>query len=679
MNHQRHSAFQGIGILPIFSKLASKRGILLGALAILLTSGAAWGADKEDDAAAVAGRIAPARPACETLVPSTTKAFVSVPDPALLRKQWDKTQLGQLSQNPDFKPFSEDVQKQLQERLSEMDARLGVTWADLDGVAGGEICLAVMQPGGDSKRHAVATLVDVTGNNAQAERLLAKIRAEMAQRKAQRDQLQHLGVTIEHYVIPPSKGQTRAEQAYHCITNDWLLAADELSELQAMIGRIQGKLAGATLGQTPAFVEIQQRVRKQENSTPHIRWHVEPFGYGQVMRAASQRKKKGRDVVGILAEQGFDAIEGIGGAVSFAVNGHEVVHRTLLLAPDSDGQRPRLTKAAQMLNLPNEADIDPPEWTPQDVGGWLRLSWRMKAAFSHIGSLVDALEGEPGLWEDVLESLKEDPTGPRVDIRKDLVAHLAKRAYMITRPRLPITPNSEQRMYIFELANVPALEKELVAAMQRDPTVIPVQVAGVKQTIWKIQPRQRRQAAPGNPFAKPPRNEREQRRALSSGAVAIAHGCLLYASDVEFMASVLKNDGPALTMSADYQRVDNALRKLGAGLDSIRYFSRTDMSQQVDYELLRQGKMPQSKTLLGQLLNELFKPEEKGVLREQQIDGSKLPPFEKAAPYMGPSGLFVRSLPDGWMVTGCLLDKQPQAGQQAEAAEEGEGPAVARR
>jgi hypothetical protein len=235
-------------------------------------------------------------------------------------------------------------------------------------------------------------------------------------------------------------------------------------------------------------------------------------------------------------------------------------------------------------------------------------------------------------------------------------------------------------MYIFELANVPALQKELVAAMERDPTVKPVQVAGVAQTIWKIEPRERRRPAPGNPFAKPQRNQGQgQRRALSSGAVAIAHGCLLYASDVDFMASVLKNNGPALTVAADYQRVENALRKLGAGVDSVRYFSRADKSQMVDYELLRQGKMPQSKTLLGQLLNELFKPEEKGVLREQQIDGSKLPPFAKAAPYLGPGGVYVRSLPDGWMVTGCVLDKQPEGGQRAQAAEEDEGPTVARR
>ena len=46
------------------------------------------------------------------------------------------------------------------------------------------------------------------------------------------------------------------------------------------------------------------------------------------------------------------------------------------------------------------------------------------------------------------------------------------------------------------------------------------------------------------------------------------------------------------------------------------------------YELLRQGKMPESETLLGRLLNRLMTPpddEDEGILREQKIDARQLP------------------------------------------------------
>jgi hypothetical protein len=46
------------------------------------------------------------------------------------------------------------------------------------------------------------------------------------------------------------------------------------------------------------------------------------------------------------------------------------------------------------------------------------------------------------------------------------------------------------------------------------------------------------------------------------------------------------------------------------------------------------------------------------MLREQSIDGSKLPDFQAVRRYLGPAGLFSRSEDDGWFMTGVLLNKQ---------------------
>ena len=101
-----------------------------------------------------------------------------------------------------------------------------------------------------------------------------------------------------------------------------------------------------------------------------------------------------------------------------------------------------------------------------------------------------------------------------------------------------------------------------------------------------------------------------------------------------------------------------ALDKLGAGNDCVRLFSRTDEAYRATYELVRQGKMPEAETLFGKLLNRLFEPEEEGVVREQYIDGSKLPEYDAARRYLGPAGFFVRSEDNGWSITGCLMNKQ---------------------
>ena len=70
--------------------------------------------------------------------------------------------------------------------------------------------------------------------------------------------------------------------------------------------------------------------------------------------------------------------------------------------------------------------------------------------------------------------------------------------------------------------------------------------------------------------------------------------------------------------------------------------------------------MPESESLLGTLLNRMLGPEEEGVLREQQIEGKKMPEFEKIRKYLGPAGLFVDSEHDGWLVSGCLLRTREQ-------------------
>jgi hypothetical protein len=62
---------------------------------------------------------------------------------------------------------------------------------------------------------------------------------------------------------------------------------------------------------------------------------------------------------------------------------------------------------------------------------------------------------------------------------------------------------------------------------------------------------------------------------------------------------------------------------------------------------------------LGKLLNAMFTSEdaEEGEIREQQLDGSKLPEFQVVRRYLGPTGFFIRTVEEGWSVSGCLLTK----------------------
>jgi hypothetical protein len=147
---------------------------------------------------------------------------------------------------------------------------------------------------------------------------------------------------------------------------------------------------------------------------------------------------------------------------------------------------------------------------------------------------------------------------------------------------------------------------------------------------------------------------------LPNMAITVYLDHLIVSTHVDFIQDFITHQAnPAnLAQANDYQRVKAALGGLGANLNSFWFFSRTDESYRATYDLLKQGKLPEAETLLARLLNAMLGPREEGAVRQQEIDGSKLPDFEQVMKYLGPGGLFAQTQDDGWWLVGCLLKKQ---------------------
>jgi len=151
--------------------------------------------------------------------------------------------------------------------------------------------------------------------------------------------------------------------------------------------------------------------------------------------------------------------------------------------------------------------------------------------------------------------------------------------------------------------------------------------------------------------------EEERTPLFPNASVTVANGYLLVASHYQYLLKFL--DSPQqpepLSEALDYTIVDTLIRQLCGEEGCLRVFYRADRMYRPTYELLRQGKMPESETLFGRLLNTLLVSEEEGQLRKQQIDGSKLPEFEIVRRHLGPVGLFGRTEEDGWFIKGFML------------------------
>jgi hypothetical protein len=611
-----------------------------------------------------------ARPS-ETLLPATTKSFVSVPDVDLMRKELEETQIGQLMKDPLMQPFIEDLRRQVLQKLSDAGVRLGLTIEDLDGVYGGEVCIAAIQP--EPKQHAAAIIVDVTDHLTQAEALLAKVAQNLRNKGATRQTRQIGGATMIVFTLPRQPDELLPRIVCHVIAQNTLIAADHEKTATDILSRLAVQRTDS-LANLPAFRATMSRCQKESGDVqPHIRWFVEPFGYVEVLReAAGGRRQRGTDMLKVFSEQGFTAIQGVGGFVFFATDEHEILHRTFVYAPPAPGasgaEKYRL--AARMLDFPGSDGLMAQPWIPRHAASYFTFNVKLRQAFEYSKTLVNALAGDE-VFEDVLDSIRSDPSGPMVDIRKDLVEHLAERATVLSDYRLPITPKSERVMMAIELkdaASAEVVRRTVDRAMESDPNARKRVAAG--HVIWEIlneedteEVLQLQIDGPGfGGFGSSDDQVDEEKPFIPNSAVTVAHNQLIVASHVDFVVDLLQNavQTETLTGSADYQLIRVALERLGAGQDSFRFFTRTDEAYRPTYELIRQGKMPEAETLLGRLLNGILGPEEEGVLRQQQIDGSKMPDYDAVRRYLGPGGIYARQETEGWLVVGCLLTKEAE-------------------
>ncbi|MFM7292363.1 MAG: hypothetical protein ACKO6B_14195 [Planctomycetia bacterium] len=161
--------------------------------------------------------------------------------------------------------------------------------------------------------------------------------------------------------------------------------------------------------------------------------------------------------------------------------------------------------------------------------------------------------------------------------------------------------------------------------------------------------------------------------------MAVANGHVLLASHRDMLERALaKPQAAPIAEDASYATVAAELKQLLGGERSLSSFNRTEKLIRPAYELLRAGRLRESKSLAGTMLRRMLEgdgqagdksrqPAAAGQ-RQQKVDGSSLPEFEQIRHYFGVTGLGMQSTPDGWYLVGVGLwdgGKQPAGAPQA--------------
>ena len=620
----------------------------------------------------------------EHLLPATTKGYLSVPSVADFEEKFTASQWGALASDFSVQPFLDDVPRQLTESLAGRGVRLSLTWQDLRDVSAGEAAVAVIQPDPANKAmHTTVLLLDVTGKAAPAQSLLKKIAADMTAHKAVRSELQSGGVRMTVHTLPKKEGAAVATQVVYYIYKDQLVIADHPLGAQEVAIRLDGAKAGSLAG-LPAFVKINERLALADSKPPQIRWFVEPFGLREATRAiAPKRRKRGRDMMQVLLKQGFGAIQGVGGHIFFATGGEEALYRAFVYAPPVAGAEAgeKYTSGARMLTFPNGKDLAPQSFVSRGIGECFTGRNKLQKSFKASATVVNE-RAKDDVFNDMWANLKLDPAGPQIDIYADLVDHLGERITLIS-DASPHGPEKGERTILCVELRAPTagvnpseiVAKTLKKRFAKDPLAKKREYMG--HIIWQLlaedaaigaesaegQPTKRGKAE--KPTLKKDKEKDteaeeeagDEKDVLAKRAYTVFQGHLVIGSHVEFIQELIKGASqPApLADTADYKRVAKELTRLGAGEDCFRYFARTEQVARNNYDLFRKGTLPLAETMLAKTLNNLLGQE--GVVRKSQLDGAKLPDFDKVQKYLGLTGYYVHTETNGWLLVGAVLKK----------------------
>jgi hypothetical protein len=302
------------------------------------------------------------------------------------------------------------------------------------------------------------------------------------------------------------------------------------------------------------------------------------------------------------------------------------------------------------------------------VANYTTMNASLIDAFDNIGPLFDAVQEHEDAWKNTLEGWTTDPYGPQVDVRKEFIGNLTNRISVVTNYDTPITEDSERSVFAIEAKNEAALAKTLEKWMKNERDVKRREIG--QYVIWErvakanavVEPEVEVPGFSTSRSKKNPKNaKKDHERVLPNSAVTVALGHLMMASDVAYLTEVLEGfaQRERLASSPDYKQLSAVMDKLAPGERSGWGFGRGDEEVRPVFEMIRKNRMPESKSMLGKMLNNMLTTDadrKSGSPRKQRVDGSSLPEFESVRRYFGPHADVVRSEKDGWFITAAVLN-----------------------
>lgn len=614
------------------------------------------------------------------LLPDSVQASVWIADSNDLINRWHRTALYKLIDDPKVRPFFAEQQEMIQKRLMDAGWKLGVKPQELAKYLQGQLSVAWLERSDERKPFALIFMARVDDDERTNNQMLEDIDAALAQHKPGKKELKHLEQSIIQYTMPKRPGQLLAENTFLAIVSGKLLVSDELPLVQDLISKLEGQeVQGKSLAEDADFIASRQHL--EVSGRGQIEYFVRPLGIARVIRAISgKRSKSDADILGVLKNQGFTAVKCISGEVWFAEGDSDIAHRGFVLA---DFPLPR---SAGILDFPNESLTEVPNFVTGRAATFLATAWNAKEAFWKARELVDELVGNEGVFDEVINGIKNDVNGPQVDIRNELLPLMTNDIVAVSDSQQgEVEVNSRRNLIGVKVNDSAKAAKILDRVMKAEANAELFSFEGVE--IWKVT--NEKNTAEEDEFSEFGDFEDETEEAeepwLNQWAICVLpsedstnkEGFFLFASHTEMLEEAItqarsgRADG--LSSQQDYQRIHAAVMQLMNSENPCAWkISRNQLALRVQYELFRLGKLEDSESMMSSILERLMGPEEATEEpSEKAFTGESLPPFESISGFLNPSGFKLRTTQNGWEFGGLMLGDLKDSPSELSGVHEG--------
>jgi len=444
--------------------------------------------------------------------------------------QFQLTRLGETLTGPNFSPLIAELHRRHLGGPLFLRPIFGFDWSDLEQLSGSGGLFVFSLPKG---KPALAWLFDGASGTEGKGPLSAALRY-FGEQGFRTQSIRQAGALLT-ILSPPDARKDESPrvlisaETFHGVVNS-PEAADVVLNLKP----------SESLAANPAWQQAPPIGSVAIPGSGEVRFLVRPIPLWELARGAAPKPTVGqtssrsqsndepmRDSLESSRQLGFDAVQSLVGHVTFPAGGATDWE----IAISVSSPRP-LAKTMRLLEMPAGPPPQMPEFVASNVTSLSAWRWNFSEAMKGFGNLFDE-SNEPGpdgvgLFEDMLDALRDDPEGVQVDLRREVFAHLGPKILCLTDRQGRKTeelPEGDRALYVTRVRDVPAVTNALTRFYEDDDRV--KHERQDKYDLWTV-------SEGASLFI-----EGESDSVVTIRALALGQGRMLLGTDEELLRSTL--------------------------------------------------------------------------------------------------------------------------------------------